>query len=130
MKKSKSLLAVHFSGNSIQESTKNKMIEKLAQTSDKSAISEITKFPNKDSTLMKIGSLLKNLEVSSITSKQPRDDEQQKKLDLYRQNLEIKMGLDGDRKKKYETVDDRIVFYRFLGHLEINNGHMWKLGDR
>lgn len=130
MKKSKSLLAVHFSGNSIEESTKNKMIELLTKSSDKSVKSESPNLLSKASTLMKIGSILKNSEVSNLGSKQPRDNEQKMKLDLYRQNLEVKMGLDGDRKKKYETIDDRIVFYRFLGHLEIKDGQMWKLGSR
>lgn len=56
--------------------------------------------------------------------------EQKMRLDLYNQNLERKMGLAGDNRYKYETIDDRIVFYRFLGHLEIKNGQKWKLDTR
>lgn len=58
------------------------------------------------------------------------EKEQQMKLELYTQNLEKKMGLAGDNKFKYETIDDRIIFYRFLGHLEIKDGQVWKLDTR
>ena len=52
------------------------------------------------------------------------------KLELYKQNVERKMGLAGENKRNYETIDDRIVFYRFLGHLEIKDGQVWKTGTR
>ncbi|CAI2359328.1 unnamed protein product [Moneuplotes crassus] len=48
-------------------------------------------------------------------------------LELYRQNQQKKLGLAQERKSKFETVDSRVILYRFLGHLEIHDGHVWKL---
>lgn len=31
---------------------------------------------------------------------------------------------------KYETINDRIIFYRILGHIEIPNAHVWKMDTR
>lgn len=49
------------------------------------------------------------------------------KLELYKQNQQKKLGLAADNKTKFETVDDRIVFYRYLGHFEIEGGNIWKI---
>jgi hypothetical protein len=35
-----------------------------------------------------------------------------------------------ENKSINETVDDRIIFYRYLGHLEIKNSHIWKINDK
>ena len=29
-----------------------------------------------------------------------------------------------------ETIDDRIIFTRILGHIEIKDSHIWKLQDK
>jgi hypothetical protein len=56
--------------------------------------------------------------------------DQQMKLELYRQNIDRKMGLGEDQSRKFETIDDRIIFYRFLGHIEIKDSHLWKMDTR
>ena len=52
------------------------------------------------------------------------------KVELYKQNIQLKMGLGPENKRKYETINDRIIFNRFLGHIEIQNGHEWKMDTR
>ena len=44
--------------------------------------------------------------------------------------MELKMGIGHENKRKYETINDRIIFYRFLGHNEIQNGHQWRMDTR
>jgi len=130
MKRSKSILSVHFSGNSMKPETKKDMLEQLLKTSDKLITTNkpIEKFIKARSE--KLSKQLFPNDSESMQFNICTNNDQKMKLDLFKQNLEIKMGLDGDKKKKYETVDDRIVFYRFLGHLEIKGGHMWKMGSR
>jgi hypothetical protein len=48
-------------------------------------------------------------------------------INLYKQNQLKKYGIAENRKPNYETVDDRIVLYRLLGHIEIPNAHVWKI---
>lgn len=49
-------------------------------------------------------------------------------LELFKQNQQKKLGLAHDYKTEFETVADRIILYRFLGHFEIQNGQKWKFG--
>ena len=49
-------------------------------------------------------------------------------LELYKQNQQKKLGMAQENKTKFETVDSRIILYRFLGHFEIQNGNQWKFG--
>lgn len=65
-----------------------------------------------------------------VTNFTNRFNDQKKRdmlLSLYKQNKQRKLGIVTDKKTKYETVDDRVILYRFLGHLEIPNAHVWKI---
>jgi hypothetical protein len=48
-------------------------------------------------------------------------------INLYKQSQVKKYGNAENGKTKYENVDDRIVLYRLLGHIEIANAHVWKI---
>lgn len=65
--------------------------------------------------------------MTSLTNRYTHLKKQTMKLELYKQNQQKKLGLAADNKTKFETVDDRIVFYRHLGHFEIEGGNIWKI---
>jgi hypothetical protein len=65
--------------------------------------------------------------MTSLPNRYTNENKQKMKLDLYKQNQQNKLGLAAENKTKFETVDDRIVFYRHLGHFEIQDGNMWKM---
>jgi len=130
MKQSKSLLAVHFSGNSMTKETKEEMLNLLVSTSDSSYITTKTKFEFLNSQKIKERREFIENDVDSMNCRKTRSNGKKLRLNLYKQNMEIKLGLEGDKNKKYETINDRIVFYRFLGHLEIKDGQCWKLSTR
>ena len=48
-------------------------------------------------------------------------------FELYKQNQQKKLGLVSHNESQQETIDKRIILYRFLGHFEIRNGHQWKI---
>jgi hypothetical protein len=50
-------------------------------------------------------------------------------LSLYKQKQLRKHGIAEKKATKFETVDDRIVLYRFLGHFEILSAHVWKINN-
>jgi len=72
----------------------------------------------------------KSKEESKSMYKESNSRKQQMKLELYKQNIDRKMGSTSTHNLKFETIDDRIVFYRFLGHLEIQDSHHWKMDTR
>jgi hypothetical protein len=48
-------------------------------------------------------------------------------INQYKQSQLKKYGIAESGKTKFENVDDRIVLYRLLGHIEIPNAHVWKI---
>jgi hypothetical protein len=65
--------------------------------------------------------------MTTLPNRYTNENKQKMKLDLYKQNQQHKLGLAAENKTKFETVDDRIVFYRHLGHFEIQDGNIWKV---
>jgi hypothetical protein len=65
--------------------------------------------------------------VTNVTNRFNQKKKQEMRLELYKQNQQKKLGITAEKDPKYETVDDRIVLYRHLGHFEIKNGYRWKL---
>jgi hypothetical protein len=65
--------------------------------------------------------------VSNLPSRFTEQKKQNMMINLYKQNQLRKYGIAEKKATKFETVDDRIVLYRLLGHFEIPSAHVWKI---
>jgi hypothetical protein len=65
--------------------------------------------------------------VTNMTNRFTEQKKQRMLINLYKQNQLKRYAISGCKKTKFETVDDRIVLYRLLGHFEIPNAHVWKI---
>lgn len=66
--------------------------------------------------------------VAKVRSNRPKNDTKMK------MNVQIQKRMNrnfiGQRSEGVkETIDDRIIFTRILGHIEIKDSHMWKLNN-
>jgi hypothetical protein len=112
-------LAVHLSGNNINEEGKKLLLDYLSKKKKKKDMF----FPLEDDCEPDSPRTV----VSMVSNRFDKKRIQKMKYDLYKQNQQKKLGLVLDNNIKFETVDDRIVLYRHLGHLEIKNGYTWKI---
>ncbi|CAI2385868.1 unnamed protein product [Moneuplotes crassus] len=125
IKKSKSLLSVHLSCNIKHKDLKllkNQNSAKFGKLRFSSGIIS----SNNISTINRSMKSLSSKKLNSTQSKVSKHKKQTMALELFKQNQQKKLGFIQDKKTKFETVDERIVLYRFLGHLEMLDGHVWK----
>ncbi|CAI2383819.1 unnamed protein product [Moneuplotes crassus] len=125
IKKSKSLLAVHLSGNIKRENLRNIASNKP---------NKIGKAPFSKKDTLSRNRIIKYKSDICISRRvdhtmQERLDRQKRQalmFERYKQSQRRKLGFIKERKTKFETTDSRIILYRFLGHIEILDGHKWK----
>ncbi|CAI2364707.1 unnamed protein product [Moneuplotes crassus] len=108
MRYSRTLVAIHLSANNMSSYTKEEMMDVFTEKS-----SEI----ERTETLSNLPSKVQN---------SPSND-YKLKVSMQRQRRMQRTSINKNNAGVKETIDDRVIFTRILGHIEIKGSHRWKL---